>query len=72
MLYVYLPSVDQRDALLGILDFFNHHKLFLECAIPAAVTMMEDRFSIQVYTAKQQILKNTKNVLKHIKVQLRK
>ena len=52
MLYVYLPSVDQRDALLGILDFFNHHKLFLECAIPAAVTMMEDRFSIQVYTAK--------------------
>ena len=51
MLYFHLPSTEQRNAFLGILDLFSEHKLFLECAIPTAVSLMQTMFGFQTHRA---------------------
>ena len=47
MLYAYLPK-EQKAAFLNLLDLFAEHSLFLECAIPTAVLMMQEKFSIRL------------------------
>ena len=51
MLYFHLPSTEQKNAFLDILDLFLEHKLFLECAIPTAVSLMQTMFGFQTYHA---------------------
>ena len=47
MLYAYLPREYKRP-FLNLLDLFAEHDLFLECAIPTAVLMMQEKFSIRL------------------------
>lgn len=47
MLYAYLPREYKRP-FLNLLDLFAEHNLFLECAIPTAVSMMQEKFSIRL------------------------
>ena len=47
MLYAYLPR-EQKRAFLNLLDLFAEHNLFLECAIPTAVSMMQEKFGIRL------------------------
>ena len=47
MLYAHLPS-EQNAAFLNLLNLFAEHSLFLECAIPTAVLMMQEKFSIEL------------------------
>ena len=51
MLYAYFLNDEQERYFLDILDLFAKHKLFLECALPTAVLMMEEKFGLRVYTA---------------------
>ena len=51
MLYFHLPSTEHKNAFLGILDLFSEHKLFLECAIPTAVSLMQTMFGFQTHRA---------------------
>ena len=51
MLYFHLPSTEQKNVFLGILDLFSEHKLFLECAIPTAVSLMQTMFGFQTHLA---------------------
>lgn len=51
MLYLIVESDKQRNEILKILDLFRENKLFLECAIPTMVHMMQQRFGIKVYNA---------------------
>ena len=51
MLYFHLPSSEQTKVFLGILDLFSEHKLFLECAIPTAVSLMQTMFGFQTHLA---------------------
>ena len=51
MLYFHLPSTEQKNAFLDILDLFLEHKLFLECAIPTAVSLMQTMFGFQTHHA---------------------
>ena len=45
MLYAYLPR-EQKLAFLNLLELFSEYKLFLECAIPTAVLLMQEKFDI--------------------------
>ena len=49
MLYLNIVSQKQRNELLVILDLFYEYKLFLECAIPTLVYMMQRMFDIRVH-----------------------
>ena len=51
MLYFHLPSTEQKNTFLGILNLFSEHKLFLECAIPTAVSFMQTMFGFQIHRA---------------------
>ena len=51
MLYAVLPNLEQKRAFLSLLELFAEHELHLECAIPTAVLMMQERFGIKVHTA---------------------
>ena len=51
MLYVSFQSTEQRDALIDLINLFAKHKLFLDCAIPTMVSMMQERFKIKVHNA---------------------
>ena len=51
MLYLNLQSREQRNELLKIITLFSDHKLFLECAIPTLVYMMQQKFGIRVHDA---------------------
>jgi hypothetical protein len=51
MLYLALQSTEERDALIELINLFAKHKLFLDCAIPTMVSMMQERFKIKVYNA---------------------
>ena len=45
MLYAYLPR-EQKLAFLNLLELFSEYKLFLECAIPTSVLLMQEKFDI--------------------------
>ena len=45
MLFASLPR-EQKLAFLNLLDLFSEFKLFLECAIPTAVLLMQEKFNI--------------------------
>ena len=47
MLYAYLPR-EQKLAFLNLLELFSEYKLFLECAIPTAVLMMQEKYDIRL------------------------
>ena len=47
MLYAYL-SREQKVAFLKLLDLFSEYKLFLECAIPTAVLLMQEKYDIRL------------------------
>lgn len=49
MLYVSLHNATHTAAFLTLLDLFAEHSLFLECAIPTAVSMMRQRFGVITY-----------------------
>ena len=49
MLYLNIVSQKQRNELLVILDLFVEYRLFLECAIPTLVYMMQKMFDIRVH-----------------------
>ena len=51
MLYLHLYSAEQTEAFLDLLDLFGEHDLFLECAIPTAVSLMQQRFQMKIYAA---------------------
>ena len=51
MLYIFLPNSEQRTSFLSLLDLFAENKLFLECAIPTAISMMQERFGIKIHSA---------------------
>ena len=51
MLYAYFSNVEQKSYFLDILDLFAKHKLFLECALPTAVLMTNEKFGVQIYNA---------------------
>ena len=51
MLYVFFPSNEHKDAFLELLDLFAENNLFLECAIPTAISLMKERFAIKVHNA---------------------
>ena len=51
MLYTFFSSTEHKNAYLEIMDMFTEHDLFLECAIPTAVSMMNERFGIKVHSA---------------------
>ena len=51
LLYAYFPNHQQKEYFINILGLFAKHKLFLECAIPTAVSRMNERFGIQIYDA---------------------
>ena len=51
MLYTFFSSKEHKNAYLEIMDMFTEHDLFLECAIPTAVSMMNKRFGIKVHSA---------------------
>ena len=51
MLYVFLPNSEQRTSFLSLLELFSENKLFLECAIPTAISMMQERFDIKIHSA---------------------
>ena len=51
MLYSFFNSDEQKNAFLDLLDMFAEHRLFLECAVPTAVSMMQERFGIKVHTS---------------------
>ena len=51
MLYAFLPDFDQKNSFLSLLDMFAENELFLECAIPTALSMMHERFGINLHNA---------------------
>ena len=51
MLYVYFDTDEQRSAFLDLVDLFADNKLFLECAIPTLVSLMQQRFGVKVHVA---------------------
>ena len=53
MLYLSLHSAEITNAFLVLLDLFGKQELFLECAIPTAVSLIQQRFKIQLHEAPQ-------------------
>ena len=51
LLYAYFSNDHQKEYFINILGLFAKHKLFLECALPTAVLMMNERFGIHIYDA---------------------
>ena len=51
MLYAFLPSSEQTNAFLELLDLFTQYKVYLECAIPTAMSLMQERFGIKTHNA---------------------
>ena len=51
MLYAYLPDLEQKNSFLKLLEMFAENELFLECAIPTALLMMQKRFGIKLHNA---------------------
>ena len=51
MLYTYFYNIAQKDYFLRLLNLFSKYELFLECAVPTAVLMMQEKFGITVYNA---------------------
>ena len=49
MLYLKIETTRQRNELLKIIALFSEHKLFLECAIPTMVYIMQQTFGIRVH-----------------------
>ena len=50
-LFPFFPNSKQKEYFINILELFAKHKLFLECAIPTAVLMMNEKFGVKVYNA---------------------
>ena len=51
MFYAFLPNSEQRISFLNLLDLFGENNLFLECAIPTAILMMQEKFGVNLYDA---------------------
>ena len=51
MLYIFLPNSEHRTSFLSLIDLFAKNQLFLECAIPTMISMMQERFDIKIYSA---------------------
>lgn len=51
MVYTFLPNSKQRITFLSLLDLFGENNLFLECAIPTAILLMQERFGVKLYNA---------------------
>ena len=51
MLYAYFPNFEQKEYFWKLLNLFSKYELFLECALPTAVLMMQQKFGIEVHNA---------------------
>jgi len=51
MLYVNTTNRAQMAAFTALLNIFARHKLFLECAIPSAVAIMQEKYAVRVHWA---------------------
>ena len=51
MLYAVFPTFEIKHSFLDILELFSEHDLWLECAIPTAVSMMQERYGIKFHNA---------------------
>ena len=51
-LYVSLHSAEQTEAFVKLLELFGKHKFTLECAFPTAVSLIQQRFKIELYEAR--------------------
>ena len=51
MLYLSLHSAEVTDAFLVLLDLFGKYDLSLECALPTAVSLIQQRFTIERHEA---------------------
>ena len=49
MLYAVFPSFEIKHSFIDILELFAEHRVWLECAIPTAVLMMQERFGIKFH-----------------------
>ena len=49
MLYAVFPDFEQKHSFLDILELFSDYYLCLECAIPTAVSLMQERYGIKVH-----------------------
>ena len=49
MLYAFFPNFELKHAFLNLLELFTEWNLWLECAIPTAVAMMQERYGIKVH-----------------------
>jgi len=52
MLYVNTRNRTQMHEFTAILDIFAHHQLFLECALPSAVAIMQQNHAVRVRLVK--------------------
>jgi len=52
LLYVNTRNRTQMLAFTALLRIFARHKLFLECAIPSAVVIMQQKYAVRVHCAK--------------------
>ena len=52
LLYAFFNNSIQKEYFINILDLFAKHRLFLECAIPTAALMMQERFGVNIYYPK--------------------
>jgi len=50
-LYVNIVNRTQMTAFTMLLKIFALHKLFLECAIPSAVAIMQEKYAVRVHWA---------------------
>ena len=51
MLYAVFPNSEIKQSFLNLLEVFAEYHLWLECAIPTAVSMMQERYGIEVHNA---------------------
>ena len=77
MLYAVFPNFELKQSFLNLLEVFAEYDLMLECAIPTAVSMMQERFGIKLHNTPlcthwkelrdmpKEMIENCKREMKH-------